>query len=245
MSAKYCINPETNRNIRIGGKTWMRLVKTNKIDEGDYKHPNVAFATEETYEDSALEKVETQNIVQKQLEEQKQRMIAEGRVPTGKSLHIKPPKKGFRSRGKIVYRERNLTSQEATRNTANAAMDVIDQIQNSQIPIPADMSRDEAREYLQGLIFDQMLKSGKKFKNPKMEATKALKKPMKYKTIAPKKISARKKVAKKRAPRRPLENLYAEYADETETEYADDETEIETETETEYADDETEIEYVY
>lgn len=53
--------------------------------------------------------------------------------------------------------------------TSNAALDIIDQIQNGDIDIPTDMSRDEARDYLQKLIFTQMLKKKKKFKNTRLE----------------------------------------------------------------------------
>ncbi len=210
---QYCVNPETNRNIRIGGKTWMRLVKTNKLAEGTYKHPNVGYQTKETYEDSALD-LATQDTVLRQLEEQKQRMIDNNQVPVGKTLHIKPPRKGFRKRGKIVYRDHNLTAHEASKNTADAAMNVIDQIQNGEIEVPANMNREEAHEYLQGLIFNKMLSGsnpknsfGTKFKNMKLtpkniqiskpplirqiaEPAAKLTKTKKYKTIAPKKISS-------------------------------------------------------
>ncbi len=246
-NTQYCVNPETGRNIQIGNKTWARLVRENKIDEGDYKHYNVGYQTEETYEDAGDE-------VLRQLEEQKQHMIQNGQVPAGKTLSIQPPRKGIRKKGKIVYRDRNLTAHEASKNTADAAMDVIDQIQNGRIQVPSDMNRDEAHNYLQGLIFNKMLTVGKKFKNMKLKPTGApLAKPplvrqtaepaKKYKTIAPKKKVPPKRNARALAPKKkkiiaPV--VYEEYEPETEPEP---ETEYETEQDdTEY---ETEPEYIY
>lgn len=245
---QYCVNPETNRNIRIGGKVWMKLVKTNKIDEGDYKHPNVGYQTEETYEDA-------NDAVLRQLEEQKQYMIDNNQVPPGKVLHMKPPRKGFRSKGKIVYRDRNLTAREASKSTAGAAMDVIDQIQNGEIEVPADMNRDEAHEYLQGLIFNKMLSVGTKFKNMKLQPKNIKPKKMpaktkKYKTIAPKK---KKKSVRMMIPKKVQRPVISERNDNIVYEdYDPDETEYETEQDScypedsqpEYEDD-TEVEYVY
>lgn len=263
---QYCVNPETKRNIRIGGKTWMRLVKTNKLDEGTYRHPNVGFQTEETYDENALENEETQNAVLHQLAEQKQYMIDNNLVPAGKVLHIKPPRKGFRTKGKIVYRDRNLTAREATKTTADAAMSVIDQIQNGEVAVPSDMNRDQAHEYLQGLIFNKMLSVGTKFKNmklmpknirsseyqslqplqqPPLIRQKAIRPSKKYRTIAPKK--KKNKILKKKPVISNSKSksisakaiVYEEYdPNATETEYETEYIETENETETE-----TEIEY--
>ncbi len=272
---QYCVNPETNRNIRIGGKTWMRLVKSNKLAEGTYQHPNVGFQTKEVYDDA-------DDTVLRQLEEQKQYMIDNNQVPTGKTLHIKPPRKGFRKRGKIVYRDHNLTAHEATKNTADAAMNVIDQIQNGEIEVPANMNREQAHEYLQGLIFNKMLSAGTKFKNMKLSpknisvgsaSQNYLQKPplirqtaepkKKYKTIAPKKKVSTRVMIPKRAPpnrstsRRPVisernDNIvYEDY----ESSYSD--VQSERPTDTEYEEEEyeeptepeteyeEEVEYVY
>ena len=69
-----------------------------------------------------------------------------------------------------------MTNEESSRKTADAALEVVDAIQNNELEIPEDMSRTEARDYLQGLIFNQMLAGGKKFKNTKLEKLGRMKK---------------------------------------------------------------------
>ena len=233
----YCVNPDTGRDIRIGGSTWMKLVKTNKIDEETGLHSNVAYTTEETYEDNNDE-------VMAKLEEQKKMMIANGQVPAHKTLQKSFPKKGVRKRGQLFYRTKNTSAKDASQNTANAAMEIIDEIQGGRMEIPTDMNRDEARNYLQGLIFNKMVAEGKKFKNLKMEPTGApleqspkYTKSGRYKMVPPKKV--RKPKAKKKAP--PPSSSEESYYEEETTEG----TEYETEDTEEPESSETDLEYTY
>lgn len=62
-----------------------------------------------------------------------------------------------------------LTNEQTARKTADAAVNLIDDIQNHKMDIPLDMSQEEAREYLQGLIFNKMLAQKKEFLNNRLE----------------------------------------------------------------------------
>ncbi|NQY54598.1 MAG: hypothetical protein HRT42_13620 [Campylobacteraceae bacterium] len=71
--------------------------------------------------------------------------------------------------------------QEVSERTANSALDIIDAIQNNELEIPSNMTRTEARDYLQKLIFEKMMSDKKKFVNKNLEKIgKPIKKIAKY-----------------------------------------------------------------
>lgn len=152
-------NPETHRMIRIGGRIWLKLVRRGVIDRGDYLPPNCAYRLKK-------EEYENDEEALQVLKAEKNRIIKDKEAPIGQKPVIY-------KKNQIVYQSDTRT--DSARLTSDAALDVIDQIQNGDIDIPTDMNRDEARDYLQGLIFSQMLSKKKKFKNPKLKP--ALKKP--------------------------------------------------------------------
>ncbi len=228
--SQYCINPRTGRRLKIGNRTWQKLVKDGYINRGDYQAPNTIYEIdEEDYEDDP--KNSREDNMREALYEEKEKLMEKGGFPEGKHPVIK--------RNKIVYQQDKLTNEESSRQTASAAMDVIDDIQNSEVEVPADMSREEAREYLQGLIFKRMLSRGKKFKNTKLAPTRRVlsKPPPLRREIS----SVAQYVAKKSAPSkkpRPKKRMEKVYYDDT-TDY------VEEASEEEYSDEPEDSEGVY
>lgn len=159
---KFVLNPDTGRNVVIGGKTWYKLVKKGILDRGDYLPPNCAYKLKK-------EEYENDEEAMAELEAEKERMIINNEVPKGVDPII-----GMGNQ--IYYKKPKTTVKQSAILTSDAALDVIDQIQNGDIDIPTDMNRDEARDYLQGLIFNQMLTKKQKFKNPRLEPKATFKK---------------------------------------------------------------------
>lgn len=155
LNSKYCKNPKTNRYIVIGGRTWRRLMKEGIIASGGYKDPNVLYEIPSDNEQSVSER--------------KQHLIKE-KARIAKTSPMRPGYNLAMSKNKaIVYQRSKMTNEESSRSTADACLEVVDAIQNNEIEIPEDMSRKQARDYLQGLIFNQMLSKGNKFKNVQLE----------------------------------------------------------------------------
>ena len=159
---EFVVNPNTNRQIRKGGKAWLKLVKNGVLERDGYLPPNCAYKLKEA-------EYENEEAQMEKLQEEKQRMIDNDEVPDG--VHPVISKKN-----QIVYQKPKLTAQETSELTSQAAMDVIDQIQSGELELP-DMNRDDARDYLQKLIFEQMLSSKKKFRNTRLEPKKIKKLP--------------------------------------------------------------------
>ena len=227
---EYIVNPTTNRNIRVGGKSWLRLVRNGVLERGDYLPPNCAFKLKQSqYQD------ETERI--SKLRAEKKRIIDSGEAPDG----LQP---SFSKNDTIVFRRPKITTQQAMELTSEAALDVIDGIQNGDIEMP-QMSRDDARDYLQRLIFDQMLATGKKFKNVRLEPKKK-KIQIHERDNSPLKsergdntdsgLPPRRKPKKKVKPKLKPKKKSAYYLQDTETE---------TETDLPDSDSEYEYEYVY
>lgn len=150
---EYCINPKTKRKIQIGGRTWKRLIKQGRIERNGYEPENVLYTIDESKYDNPVE-------AKKKLYDQKIKLHNQDK-DLNKHLVVK---------GNKIYRaEKKITNEEQARLTAGSAISVIDDIQNNVVDIPANMNREEAHQYLQGLIFNKMLEQKKKFKNTKLE----------------------------------------------------------------------------
>lgn len=148
----YIINPVTHRKILLGGRIWRKLVKEGLLEEETYRDPNVLYTIDEDqYQEKELKE---------ELYKQKARLMKENI-----HKHKKPIVKG----NKVILSSDKLTNKETAQITANSAIDIIDDIQSNELDIPTDMNRDEARQYLQGLIFDKMIAKKKKFINTKLE----------------------------------------------------------------------------
>ncbi len=149
----HCINPITGRRVTIGGRSWRRLVKAGEIDPNAYEKPNVLYTVDE-------DQYENPEDVRKEVYKQKKRLVAENTSRDMRPVVYK---------NKVINAQNKLTTKEASQRTADAAIEVIDDIQNNLEEIPTNMSRDEAHEYLTGLIFNKMLSQKKKFINKRLE----------------------------------------------------------------------------
>lgn len=150
------INPQTGRPVTVGGRVWKRLVKKGVLDGTGYENPNTYYVQDSgAYEDPEAARTA--------LEEQKAILNTKGNFPRGTHAVIKG--------NKLIGQRAKLTTNEASHQTANAAVNVIDDIQNGRVEIPQNMSRDQAHEYLQSIIFNKMLSQNKKFRNTRLAPT--------------------------------------------------------------------------
>jgi len=153
QNPQFIINPVTHRKVKLGGRMWRNLVKQGILAEETYRDPNVLYTVDRDHYQEEKE-------LKEELYRQKDRLVKEN-----PHKYKKPVVKG----NKIILSKNKLTNEETARITANSAIDVIDDIQSNEQDIPANMTRDEARQYLQGLIFDKMIAQKKKFINTKLE----------------------------------------------------------------------------
>lgn len=156
MSVKktFCTSPETGRSIIVGGRTWRKLLREGTIsNDNNHQNENVLYTVNE-------EEYENPEEVKEEVYRQKEKFKLKN---TNKNKHPRVYK------NKVIMGNNRLTTQEASRLTADAAVKVIDKIQNNEEEIPQNMTRDEAHDFLQGLIFDKMLSNKKKFINSRLE----------------------------------------------------------------------------
>ena len=161
---KYVINPESGRNILIGGKKYWLLVKKG-ILQG--KLPNLVYDPKDKLDVDIMDVKELYDHLYEKKEELKHT------IPEDKVLAI--------SKNKLITKKPTMKMQEVSERTANSALDIIDAIQNNELEIPSNMTRTEARDYLQKLIFEKMMSDKKKFVNKNLEKIgKPIKKIAKY-----------------------------------------------------------------
>ena len=153
-SKKFCINPQTKRNITIGGKKYWQLVRKGLIDD---KIENLVYDPKNDIDVENMNKEE----IYKHLYEKKEEL--KDTIPEDKVLAI--------SANKLITKKPTMSMKEVSNKTAESALNIIDAIQNNEIEIPSNMTRGEARDYLQNLIFQKMLSNQKKFVNTKLEKT--------------------------------------------------------------------------
>ena len=166
-STKYVINPESGRNILVRGKKYWLLVKKGVL-QGDL--PNLVYDPKKELDPNVVHNMDKKELYD-HLYEKKEEL--KHTIPNDKVLAI--------AKNKLITKKPTMKMQEVSERTANSALDIIDSIQNNEIEIPSNMSRIEARDYLQRLIFEKMLSNKKKFVNTKIEKTgKPIRKVPKY-----------------------------------------------------------------
>ena len=136
-SKKFCINPQTKRNITIGGKKYWQLVRKGLIDD---KIENLVYDPKNDIDVENMNKEE----IYKHLYEKKEEL--KDTIPEDKVLAI--------SANKLITKKPTMSMKEVSNKTAESALNIIDAIQNNEIEIPSNMTRGEARDYLQNLILD-------------------------------------------------------------------------------------------
>ena len=166
-STKYVINPESGRNILVGGKKYWLLVKKG-ILQGDL--PNLVYDPKKELDPNVVHNMDKKELYD-HLYEKKEEL--KHTIPNDKVLAI--------AKNKLITKKPTMKMQEVSERTANSALDIIDSIQNNEIEIPSNMTRTEARDYLQKLIFEKMMSDKKKFVNKNLEKIgKPIKKIAKY-----------------------------------------------------------------
>lgn len=164
---KFTVNPATGRSIAIGGRMWRKMVKSGIIENDSYERTgnfpdssNVLYTVNE-------DEYETEEQMKEEVYKQKERFIRQYCDPDA-SGYV-PNKRPMVYKNKVIMGNNKLTTEEVSKRTADAAIEVIDQIQNNEEQIPQNMTRKEAHDYLQGLIFDKMISNKKKFVNSRLE----------------------------------------------------------------------------
>lgn len=146
---KFIVNPKTGRSIAVGGRMWRKMVKQGVIDNAESDTSRVALEQSRfDYEkpDTLYTAEEKKNTIVRSI---KSRV----RVDHDQSQH------------ELTDRDFKIKTLEESQLTADAVIEVIDDIQNNEEQLPANMTRDEAHDYLQGMIFDRMLANKQKFIN--------------------------------------------------------------------------------
>ncbi len=153
LKKKFTVNPKTGRSIEVGGRMWRKMVKQGVIDNDSYEKPNVLYTVNE-------DEYDNEEDVKKEVYRQKEKFTIANKDRARRPMVYK---------NQVVMGDNKLTSQEASRLTADAAINVIDDIQNNEEQLPPNMTRDQAHEYLQGMIFDRMLANKQKFINTRLQ----------------------------------------------------------------------------
>ena len=125
------VNPRTGRGVKVGGKTWRRLVKDGLI-ENNYRDPK------ELYEIKKDDDVE-------QKKEELDKVLPRGtHSARGRGKH----------KGKIVKVRNKLKADEVSKYTAKMASLAV----RNNINVLAEMDNDEIELQLEKLILQEMLK---------------------------------------------------------------------------------------
>jgi hypothetical protein len=132
------INPTSQRPVRVGGRTWLGLVKKGLV-EGRYTDPK------------ELAKIEEPDMIQKQIEEANKTLPRGQQAVRGRGKY----------KGKIVSRNKRPDTEDVSRYTAQMASRVV----NENIESLADC--DDLEAELERLILQEMAGTVKKVGRPK------------------------------------------------------------------------------
>ena len=103
---KMCINPKTNRTVKIGGPTWRKLVKEGVLDSGEYTDPNVMYEMKKDEEGEDIKKKKVE--LDMTLPETKQAVIGRGKY-----------------KGKLVTRNVQMSPEAMSSYTSKMAAQVM------------------------------------------------------------------------------------------------------------------------
>ena len=157
------INPNTQRPVKVGSRTWLNLVKKG-IVEGRYTDPKELGELPEQYEEIPPEDVEEKiEQVNKSLPRGQQAVRGRGRY-----------------KGKIVSRNKRLAPEEVSRYTAQVATRAV----ANNINTLADCEDDDIEGMLEKMILAEMMGNNTQAK-PKRTKQKAPPKQETYKEVAP------------------------------------------------------------
>lgn len=129
------INPQTSRPVKVGSRTWLKLVKDG-IFEGSYDDPNQLYEYDDSEDDEMIEIKKRQ--LNKNLPKNKQAVKGRGK-----------------HKNKLVVRNKRLKPQEIADYTAKNAVKVMSKNRDNL----ENMTDAEIEEKLQELINREMLRS--------------------------------------------------------------------------------------
>ena len=157
------INPNTQRPVKVGSRTWLNLVKKG-IVEGRYTDPKEIGELPEQYEEIPPEEVEEKiEKVNKTLPRGQQAVRGRGRY-----------------KGKIVSRNKRLAPEEVSRYTAQVATRAV----ANNINTLADCEDDDIEGILEKMILEEMMGNNTQAK-PKRTKQKAPPQKEAYEEVAP------------------------------------------------------------
>ena len=102
------INPKTSRPVRIGSRTWLRLVKEG-IVSGEFTDPNELAELPEKYEE--LPPPEQERVIEEQIKEVNKNLPRGQHAVRGRGKY----------KGKIVSRNKQLPTEQVSKYTAQIA----------------------------------------------------------------------------------------------------------------------------
>ena len=128
----YMINPLTKRNIRVGSRMWINLVKDGVI-QGQYSDENILADTEEIDDDTITDKINELN----------------ENLPIG----VRAVKGRGRYENKIVKRHSQITHQDMAKSTAKKTSKIL----SNNLEELKDLSQEDMESELERLIMSEIM----------------------------------------------------------------------------------------
>jgi hypothetical protein len=125
------INPKTQRPVKVGSRTWLRLVKEG-IFEGRYEDPKELYEIKDHNEN-----------VDKKIDEINEELPSDTHAVRGRG----------RYRNKIVSRKKQLSTEDVTKNTAKRAAHIV----SENLEILSECDGDDLEKQLERLIMSELL----------------------------------------------------------------------------------------
>lgn len=128
----YMINPLTKRNIRVGSRIWINLVKDGVI-QGQYSDDNILAETEEIDDNTITDKINELN----------------ESLPIG----VRAVKGRGRYENKIVKRHSQITHQDMAKSTAKKTSKIL----SKNLEELSDLSQEDMETELERLILSEIM----------------------------------------------------------------------------------------
>ena len=138
----YMINPLTKRNIRVGSRIWINLVKDGVI-QGQYSDDNILAETEEIDDNTITDKINELN----------------ESLPIG----VRAVKGRGRYENKIVKRHSQITHQDMAKSTAKKTSKIL----SKNLEELSDLSQEDMESELERLILSEIMLGKPEIVRPK------------------------------------------------------------------------------
>lgn len=138
------INPKTQRPVKVGSRTWLKLVKEGIFD-GTYQDPNELY---EVADDTNVEEMKIE--LNKKLPRGKQAVRGRGK-----------------HKGKLVIRNKRMSSKDVSEYTSKIAAQAV----RNNIGKLAEMDDEDIEAQLEKLILSEMMKEQQPKRKPRAKKT--------------------------------------------------------------------------